>query len=89
MCLAVPMKMESVDGATGTCTHAGGEYHVRVDLVDAEVGDYVLVHAGIAISKVDEDEALETLKLLKQIDDINRSLQGPQDDGEPGGRAPA
>ena len=89
MCLAVPMKVESVDGGVGTGGYGGGEYRFRVDLVDAEVGDYVLVHAGIAITKVDEAEALETIALLKQIDELNRSLPRPADGGEPGRGAPA
>ncbi len=89
MCLAVPMKIESVDGAVGTGGYGGGEYRFRVDLVEAEVGDYVLVNAGIAITKVDEAEAIETIALLKQIDDINRSLPRPAGDGEPGGGDPA
>ena len=37
---------------------------------EAEVGDYALVHVGFAISLMDEDEAQETLKLLKEIDEI-------------------
>jgi hydrogenase expression/formation protein HypC len=40
---------------------------VNVTLVDAEVGDYVLVHAGYAIQTVDEKDALETLALWKEI----------------------
>jgi len=40
---------------------------VNVTLVDAEVGDYVLVHAGYAIQTVDEEDALETLALWKEI----------------------
>jgi hydrogenase expression/formation protein HypC len=74
MCLAVPMRIEAIDGGVGTATHEGGEYRVRVDLVDAAVGDYVLVHAGIAVTKVDEQEALETLELLKQVDELNRPV---------------
>ena len=40
---------------------------VNVTLVDAKVGDYVLVHAGYAIQMVDEEDALETLALWKEI----------------------
>lgn len=40
---------------------------VNVSLVDAKVGDYVLVHAGYAIQKLDEKDALETLSLWKEI----------------------
>jgi hydrogenase expression/formation protein HypC len=78
------MKVESTEGALATCSYAGGQYRIRIDLVDAEVGDYVLVHTGVAIAKVDEQEAQETLKLLQEIDDINRSLSRPGDDRGPG-----
>ena len=86
MCLAVPMQVESIEGAVATCPFAGGEYRVRIDLVDVDVGDYVLVHAGIAVATVNEEEALET---LKEIDDINRSLSQSRDGGQPGDGDPA
>ena len=89
MCLAVPMKIESVEEGVAVTSYAGGEYKVRVDLVDADVGDYVLVHAGIAVAIVDENEALETLKLFKEIDDINQSLSRPGRDESPGRGDPA
>ena len=41
---------------------------------EAEVGDYALVHVGFAISLMDEDEAQETLKLLKEIDEIENEI---------------
>jgi len=68
MCLAVPMKIISKDGYSAT-VEAGGvtrEINLRL-LEEALVGDFVLVHAGFAIEKVDEDEARETLKLMEQI----------------------
>jgi hydrogenase expression/formation protein HypC len=80
------MLVESVQDNMGTCTHGAGEYRVRVDLVDAEVGDYVLVHAGIAVSKLDEAEARETLELLRQVDELNRAVPRSEDDLEPGDR---
>jgi hydrogenase expression/formation protein HypC len=83
------MKIESIEGAVATAAYAGGEYRVRVDLVDARIGDYVLVHAGIAITTMGEDDARETLELLKQIDDINRSLPRSGDGGPPGRGDPA
>ena len=45
----------------------GGLRDVNVTLVDAKVGEYVLVHAGYAIQKMDEKEALETLALWKEV----------------------
>jgi len=72
MCLAVPMKIETKDGSAGVVSYAGGRYDVRLDFVpDAKAGDYVIVHTGVAINKLDEDEALETLKLFEEIDEIS------------------
>ena len=83
MCLAVPMKIKTIDGGIAVTEFAGAEYRARVDLVDAEVGDYILVHAGIAISKVDEAEALETIELLKELHEINQSISQSGDYGSP------
>ena len=68
MCLALPMRITSVDGALATIATAGLEQRASLMLVpEAQVGDYVLVHAGFAISVLDEAEANETLELLCEI----------------------
>jgi len=52
----------------GTIDMEGTQREVSLLLQeDAKVGDYVIVHAGFAIQKIDEEEALETLKFLRQI----------------------
>jgi len=68
MCLAVPVKVVSIDGDMAE-TEIGGVRR-RVSLAftpEAKVGDYVLVHTGYAIGVIDEVEAEETLKLLAEI----------------------
>jgi len=68
MCLAIPAKVMSLDGDKARVDF--GEKvlrEVNVSLVDAKVGDYVLVHAGYAIQLVEEKEALETLQLWKDL----------------------
>ena len=71
MCLAVPMKIIAVDGRRGVVAHEGGEYDVQLDFVpEAQVGDFVVVHAGVAIERLDEAAAQETLDLLRQMDAI-------------------
>jgi hydrogenase expression/formation protein HypC len=72
MCLAVPMKIIKQDGFSAT-VEAGGIYReINLRLIeDAQIGDYVLVHAGFAIEKIDEHEAQETLKLMEQIALLN------------------
>ena len=71
MCLAIPGKVvEIVDEAGGIAkVEVGGvRRNVNVALLDAvRVGDYVLIHVGFALSKVDEREALETLRLLEEL----------------------
>lgn len=68
MCLAIPMKITQIDGVTAVAEVSGVTRSVRLDVMpDITIGDYVLVHAGLAIAKVDEEEALETLELLRGL----------------------
>jgi hydrogenase expression/formation protein HypC len=68
MCLALPMRITALDGALATIAVEGLEQQCSVMLVpDAAVGDYVLVHAGFAISVIDEAEAQETYDLFREI----------------------
>ena len=68
MCLAVPAKIISINENAAQVEMAGVVRTVGLDLVPgAKVNDYVLVHAGFAIQVVDEVEAQETLRMLKEI----------------------
>ena len=68
MCLAVPMKIESIAGPVARASGPGGEYSARLDFLDnVKVGDYVLVHAGFALTIVDEAEAKETFAILRDL----------------------
>jgi hydrogenase expression/formation protein HypC len=71
MCLAIPGRVvEIVDEAGGIAkVEVGGvRRNVNVALLDAvRVGDYVLIHVGFALSKVDEHEATNTLRLLEEL----------------------
>jgi hydrogenase expression/formation protein HypC len=70
MCLAVPMRIESIDGAVAVVNEAGIVRHVRVDfLPDLQPGDYVLVHAGVAIQHVSPEDAEAMLSLLRTLTD--------------------
>lgn len=68
MCLGIPGRVETVSGATAKVSFGGALRSVSLDLVDEPVaaGDYVLVHAGFALERIDEREALDTLALLKE-----------------------
>ena len=68
MCLAIPMKIVSLDGAEGIVEAGGLRRRANFTLLkDPAVGDYILLHAGFAIEKVKAAEAKRTLKLLRQL----------------------
>ena len=68
MCLAIPAKIVSVEEDTARVDFGEGVLReINVTLVNAKVGDYVLVHAGYAIQVLDEKEALETIRLWNEI----------------------
>jgi len=70
MCLAVPGKLIERDGHSGTVDVRGNRVQARLDVVpDVRLGDYVLVHAGFAISVLSDDEAAEALDLLDDLDE--------------------
>lgn len=85
MCLAIPGKINSIETLyNGTVRMAkvsfGGiikEASLEM-LPDAQPGDYVLVHVGVAISKVDEVEAAKTFEYLKEIGEIDELVQHTQ-----------
>lgn len=69
MCLAIPTKITELNPTTqmATVTLDGVKVEVSLALVDdVQVGDYVLVHVGYALNKIDEDEALKTLALFAE-----------------------
>jgi len=62
------MRVVAINGNEAEVEQSGTKLQVRIDLVeDVKVGDYVLVHAGFAIQKLDEEEAIETLRLLEMF----------------------
>jgi hydrogenase expression/formation protein HypC len=78
MCLAIPGKIVSVDEATdrvfrqGKVSFGGIIKEANLSMVpDAQVGDYVLVHVGVAISRIDEEEAEKTFEYLHQMGETN------------------
>jgi len=65
MCLAVPVKVVSVEGNRATVEFAGNRRPASLMLVpEVKVGDWVLLHAGFAITVLAEDDARESLRLL-------------------------
>ncbi len=68
MCLAIPAKVMDIEGDEASVDFGEGVLRdVNVTLVDVEIGEYVLVHAGYAIQVLSEEEAQETLRLWNEI----------------------
>lgn len=71
MCLAIPSKIVEINNKVATVDVAGVKREASLLLIDeAVIGDYVIVHAGFAIQKIDEETAKETL------DDMRRMVAG-------------
>ena len=67
MCLAIPLKIKSIEGHFAQVEAGRLTRNANIDMVPGlKVGDYVLVHAGFAIQKVDPDKAKETLRLIQE-----------------------
>ena len=67
MCLAIPSKITHIENNMATIDVDGVQREASLLLLeDAGIGDYVIVHAGFAIHKIDEAAAMETLKFLKE-----------------------
>jgi hydrogenase expression/formation protein HypC len=72
MCLAIPSKIIDIDDMVATVDVYGARRDINLMLLPEEVGmgDYVLVHAGFAIQKVDEAAALESLRLIREMAEL-------------------
>jgi len=76
MCLAIPAKVIEVSGTTAKVDFGEGVLReVNISLVEAKVGDYVLVHAGYAIQVLSREEALETLRLWREILEFQEEIE--------------
>ena len=73
--MAVPMRIVEIRGDMGVAELGGVRREVGLCLLEeVRVGDYVLVHAGFAIERVDPEEAEKTLEVLSEIAGINQTL---------------
>ncbi|RME93617.1 MAG: HypC/HybG/HupF family hydrogenase formation chaperone [Bacteroidetes bacterium] len=85
MCLAIPGKIKAIeekfDGMVrmAQIQFGGISKEASLDMVpQAKIGDYVLVHVGVAISIVNEEEAQKTFKYLEEIGEIDELIEGSQ-----------
>ena len=72
MCLSIPAKIESIDGDMAMVSVGGTKCRASLQMLDdVQIGDYVLLHTGFAIQKLSEEDAQETLRLFRELEDIN------------------
>ena len=68
MCLAIPAKVTAIEGMMARVEVAGVAKTASIHMVDeVKVGDFLIIHAGFALSRLDEEEAVATLRLLEQM----------------------
>jgi hydrogenase expression/formation protein HypC len=68
MCLGIPAKIISIEGDFAEASINGASIRIGIQLIDGlKTGDYVLVHTGYALEKLNEEEAMETLKLIREL----------------------
>lgn len=73
MCLGVPGRIVEIDPAVrklATVDIGGVKRRINISCVEAGVGDWVLVHVGFAMARIDEREAAQTLKILEELGDV-------------------
>jgi hydrogenase expression/formation protein HypC len=74
MCLAIPARIIELKGNSAVVDAMGNRFKAKTTLLkDVRLGELVLVHAGFAITKVDEEEARKTWNLIEEIDEFNET----------------
>ncbi len=82
MCLAIPGKVIEIDATgspvMGKVQFGGIRKNICLEWIPGvKVGDYVIVHVGFAISKVDEAEALETIAMIEKMEELSNAADPP------------
>lgn len=73
MCLAIPGKIVSIEGCMGDVDFGGVIRKANLSMVDADIGDWAVVHAGFAIQVMDEEDAQETIRLWNEVLDSDET----------------
>ncbi len=77
MCLSIPAKIEKINGETAVCSVGGSTYEANLMMLSVEElkpGDYVLIHTGFAIQKLDEEEAEASLETFADFKKLNEEM---------------
>jgi hydrogenase expression/formation protein HypC len=74
MCLAIPAQVVSIDGEQGLVDIGGVHKEISLALLDdVAVGDYVIIHVGYALQKLDPEEAAKTLALFAELGEFEQA----------------
>jgi hydrogenase expression/formation protein HypC len=80
MCLAVPARVLSIEGHEASVDLSGVRRQISVVLTpEVRVGDYVVIHSGFAINVLDQQEAEETLRLFRELDEFTARMYEERD----------
>ncbi|PLX13917.1 MAG: HypC/HybG/HupF family hydrogenase formation chaperone [Marinilabiliales bacterium] len=77
MCLSIPAKVEEINGEMAICSVGKSKYEASLQMIEfenVEIGDYVLIHTGFAIQKLDAEEAEASLKTFDEFKELNNAL---------------
>lgn len=75
MCLAIPLRLTKIDGDDAVAEENGVSRSIKINFIkEPRVGDYVIVHAGFAIEKLKEQEALESISAWNELQEALRSV---------------
>lgn len=72
MCLANPAKILEINGDFAVVDYGGLRKTVNIQLIEPNLGEWVLIHAGFAIQKISEEDALETLAIYEEMERLQR-----------------
>ncbi len=81
MCLSLPARIDKIIGNMATCTVGESSYHASLDLISNEnvkVGDYILIHTGFALQKLDTEDAIETLNTFSEFKSLNEKMDNEE-----------
>lgn len=70
MCVAAPGKIIEINNDTAVINYNGNKVNANIGIVDVKIGDYVLVHAGLIIQVLPEDEARNMIELFEELGEL-------------------
>ena len=76
MCLAIPLRISRIDGLDAVAERDGIRWSVRLDFIpEPKVGDYIIAHAGFAIERLPEEQAMENIAAAREVEEALREVR--------------